>query len=96
MGNQQEHEKNPTNPSKPKEKDGAAFLRELFGAESSGESGDENEISFAHFLRLANDLTAKWPQGTLEAWLLFKYKEQMVCSVVLTILVCWTCFSSHA
>jgi hypothetical protein len=74
MGNQQEHESKPDG-SKAKEKD---FFSELVGGDSTDSGEDQKDLPFPQFLVLANDLAAKWPQGTVEAWLLYKFQDKMV------------------
>jgi hypothetical protein len=56
----------------------SSFLRDMLDDEEGSNSDVEEMISFQQFLTLAKDLAYKWPSGTIEAWLLYKYKDEMV------------------
>lgn len=90
MGNKNEAEKEedvPTIAKSTKPVDDKPFMDEVMGVldqlygetdNSETESSEEENLSFPTFLSLAKDLTSKWPEGTLQAYLLYKYKTQMV------------------
>src|SRR5687768_16763150 len=62
--------------------DGLLDKLELYGTSPDASETDSSEVeenlSFPTFLSLAKDLTSKWPEGTLQAYLLYKYKTAMV------------------
>ena len=88
MGNKNESEKEVNTNSPKPAVDGKPFMEEVMGVldqiygtspnSSDSESSEEENLSFPTFLSLAKDLTSKWPEGTLQAYLLYKYKADMV------------------
>lgn len=89
MGNKNESEKEEVNTNSPKPAvEDKPFMDEVMGVldqlygtspnNSDSESSEEENLTFPTFLSLAKDLTSKWPEGTLQAYLLYKYKTDMV------------------
>jgi len=46
--------------------------------DEASESSEKEGVKFQKFLTLIKDLTSKWPNGTVEAYILYKYQKDIV------------------